>query len=126
MFKPGPLSVADCAELNRLARQVADLSRLSVSAPLFMASAGGGVKVIGLSGDPSAIKKGKLDEELVFGGEAVMSVWRYDAADATEADTLEDVDVHDWLLTTGQSIALGAKVVAYLEGARWYVIAAEC
>ena len=62
------------------------------------------------------IVRATLTEELVAGG----------SAEATNADTGGTVEVSDWLLGEGQSIASGIKVFAVQIGATLWVFSAEC
>jgi hypothetical protein len=68
--------------------------------------------------------RGKLDAELAEGSSATMSQWHWNGS--AEADTTINHTVYDWLLASGQTIPLGAKVVCIQFEGRYYVIAAEC
>jgi hypothetical protein len=74
-----------------------------------------------VTGPGSSNLLGKLDEELAYEGSATMSVW-----DGT-SDTTVNVEVYDWLLSSGQTVAAGTKVVAalFLNGL-YYVTGAQC
>lgn len=67
---------------------------------------------------------GKLDGAMAYQGSATMSVWAWDGA--ADSDTTENVTVYDWLLSSGDTVASGARVVAAYVGGRWRVIGAEC
>ncbi len=65
---------------------------------------------------------GKLDDELTKGGTATMSIW----TESPLADSGDNEEVTDWLLGTGETIAVGKKVVATRYYGVWYVTSAEC
>lgn len=67
---------------------------------------------------------GKLTAELEQGGVATMDVWS--GPPGEEAATALEIEVGDWLLATGQTIASGKKVIARRINDTYYVIAAEC
>lgn len=67
---------------------------------------------------------GVLDGAMSYGGSATMSIWAFNGS--ADADTGANVTVYDWLLSTGQTIASGKRVVAAFVGGRWRVIAAQC
>lgn len=124
-FKPGSLSQAEADKLNWMQGVCEALQRLSVVAPLTIARGPDGTPVLGFNGSSTPwVIKGKLDGTLSFGGAAVMSVWEYNGS--VEADTLQDVDVYDWLLLSGQTVAAGRQVVAVWAHDRYYVVAAQC
>lgn len=92
---------------------------------------------VAVGGTPSSsirfTAKGKLDGILYPGGRATMSVWRWNqvatgtaTSDVEESDTGENIYVYDWLLSSGQTIAAGMKVVATLIDGRMYVTGAQC
>jgi len=69
--------------------------------------------------------RGKLDAQLTEGGSADMSVW---AGETTDADTNENIEVHDWLLGTSDTITADSKVIAFFdrESKKYYVGSAQC
>jgi len=69
---------------------------------------------------------GKLTSTLTYGGVATMDVWESPVGGGPEADTGDNMVVHDWVLSSGQSVAVGVQVVAAFNGRRLYVIAAQC
>jgi hypothetical protein len=103
----------------------------AVNALLGMTAAGG-IKLLkhpgGLhlaqSGNPLALRLGKLDGTLAFGGSAMCSFWT--GGPGSEADSAQDATVYCWLLQAGESIANGSKVVVALINGYWQVIAAAC
>lgn len=125
-----PLGVppAVAAELAALRREVAGLGRLHVTPPLTIVRGPDGGASIGLDalGPGRAKRIGKLDGTLSFGGSAVMSVWRWNGT--AYADTLENITVYDWLLSSGQTIAAGRQVTAFFDpsSGRWFVDGAQC
>jgi hypothetical protein len=70
--------------------------------------------------------RGKLNSALSAGGSAFLSVWESDGL--AEFDTGEDIEVFDWLMTTGQSIASGSKITALWDenSGHYYVVGAQC
>jgi len=79
-------------------------------------------KWIALRGLGFEVAFGKLDEELVKDGTATLSVW----TESPLADSGDNIEVKDWLLSTGDSLASSTKCVAVKYFGTWYVIAAEC
>jgi hypothetical protein len=82
--------------------------------------------VVLAQGDRRHKIKGKMDNALTPGASATMSVW--EVVSGTEVDTGEDVTVYDWVLSTGQTVALGANAYAYwdVKSGRWYLDGAKC
>lgn len=68
------------------------------------------------------IRFAKLDASLSVGSSCTASIW----SGTTLADSGENVTVHDWLLTTGESLDSGTKVVIAFYCSKWYVIQASC
>jgi hypothetical protein len=67
---------------------------------------------------------GKLDEDLLAGDTATMSIWDLNSSD-TEADTTANVDVWDVLMGTGKKLVTGTKVVVARMGNHWIVISSD-
>ncbi|MBY0513093.1 MAG: hypothetical protein K2P78_04180 [Gemmataceae bacterium] len=67
---------------------------------------------------------GKLDGDLNYQSGATLSLWAWDGS--ADADTGVNITVYDWLLSSGQSVASGKRVVAGFDGGRWRVIGAQC
>ncbi len=64
---------------------------------------------------------GVLNEALVRGEHATVSVWK------DGEDTNDDIEAYDWLMKSGESdIALGKKVICAKIDGTWYVVDAEC
>lgn len=65
---------------------------------------------------------GKMDEQIAAGETKTMSVW----GGTTLSDTGENLEVTDWLLSGGDTIASGKKVICVRYHGSWYIQAAEC
>lgn len=67
---------------------------------------------------------GKLDEALLAGDSATMSIWELNSSD-TEADTSANVDVWDIIMATGKQLPSGAKVIVARMGNHWIAISSD-
>jgi hypothetical protein len=77
-------------------------------------------KWIGGFGGPQMIL-GVLDGIMSYQGSATVSIW-----DGT-SDTGQDITAYDWLLSSGQSLANGKKVVVLPHAnGKYYVVGAQC
>jgi len=63
-------------------------------------------------------------ETLVAGGSAFVDIWTGTAGSETASGL--SVSANDWMLTSGQTIAAGKKVILDFINGAFYVIAAEC
>ena len=76
-----------------------------------------------LPNEAAAARWGVLAEELVYQGEADVTLW--DGDPLAETSDVEE-DVKDKLLSSGESMDLGTEVkIEYISG-RWWVTAAPC
>ena len=88
---------------------------------------GGRIGRRGLPAGASQVWIGKLDEQLVYEGSATVSVWTADdlTGSVVFTDSTVNVEAYDWLLSSGQTIESGIKVVLGFVGV-WIVIGAQC
>lgn len=65
---------------------------------------------------------GVLDEELTQGGTATLSLWRWDGTE--EVDTGENIEVGDWVLDTGDTLAAETHCFCVWDTAssKYYVV----
>lgn len=80
-------------------------------------------EILGALGAPMML--GKLTSDLVEGGSASMNIWAGPAGAETNAGAFDE-DVWDWLLTSGDTLPSGTKVIVSRINGFWYVIAASC
>lgn len=68
---------------------------------------------------------GKLDGTMSYDGTATVSVWKWNGS--AMADTSENVTARDWLLSSGQTIASGTRVIVLKHRRnQWFVVGAQC
>jgi hypothetical protein len=68
---------------------------------------------------------GKLDAEMSYDGTVTVSIWRWNGS--AMADTTENVTARDWLLSSGQTIASGKRVIVMKHRSnQWFVVGAQC
>lgn len=68
---------------------------------------------------------GKLDGSMSYDGTATVSIWRWNGS--AMADTGENVTVRDWLLSSGQTIATGTRVIVMKHRSnQWFLVGAQC
>jgi hypothetical protein len=68
---------------------------------------------------------GKLDAEMSYDGTVTVSIWRWNGS--AMADTTLNVTARDWLLSSGQTIASGKRVVIVRHPTgQWFVVGAQC
>lgn len=74
----------------------------------------------------TALRLGKIatGQTLSAGGTATADVWEWNGS--AFADSGDNFTVRDWLLSSGQTIAAGKKIIAMFINSVWIVLAAEC
>ena len=96
--------MTDADRIRELERQVGELRRIVESIPVREAQT--------MHRHPILI--GVLDEDLIAGDTATVSVWRQ-KNDGTFEDTGDNVEAADWLLVGGYKLETGNRVVLFRE-----------
>lgn len=77
------------------------------------------------AGTHSRWECGKLDAQMSFDGTVTVSIWKWNGT--AMVDTGENVTARDWLLSTGQTIASGTRVIVLKHRRnQWFVVGAQC